>query len=177
MVAKLASAPKKYTFRVTLPAGGRLVSSAQLLGSQNETGEIIALDGGGNTLGMFAKAWAKDAHGAAVPTRYRIEGASIVQTVELTDATAFPVVIDPEFITIIKCAGAIAIAIGASIVPGGAIVRFIRHVGDVKKAATIFVRALKAAAPGAKDRALRNLLIGVGGSLTGIGVIAEACSS
>ena len=176
VVAKNASAPTEYTFPVTLPPGGRLVSSTELLGAQNDTGEIIALDGAGTALGLFDPPWAKDAQGAAVPTQYRIEGSSIVQIVGFSDSTAFPVVIDPDFVKILKCAGAIAFALGASIVPGGAIIRFIRKVGSIKKAATIFVRTLKAAKPAKRDKALRKLLFSVGGSLTGIGVIVETCS-
>jgi hypothetical protein len=176
VVAKRASAPKEYTFPVTLPAGGRLVSSAELLGAQHDTGEIIALDGAGDVVGVFGKAWAKDAQGAAVPTHYRIEGSSIVQTVDFTDATVFPVVLDPEFLTVLRCAGVIALALGTTIVPGGAIARFISRVGSIKKAATIFYRALRAARPEARTQALRNLLKNVGGSLIGVDIIANACS-
>ena len=176
VVAKHAAAPREYIFPVILPPGGRLASSAELLGVQNDTGEIIAMDGAGNALGIFGKAWAKDAQGEAVPTRYRIEGSAIRQTVELTDATAFPVVIDPEFLTILKCAGVIVASLGTAIVPGGAIVRFISKVGSIKKAATIFSRALRAARPAQRNRALRNLLVGVGGSLAGTEIIANACS-
>jgi hypothetical protein len=176
VVAKHASAPREYTFPVTLPPGGRLVSSAELLGAQYDTGEIIALDGAGHALGTFGRAWAKDAEGATILTQYRVEGSSIVQTVEFTGSTAFPVVIDPAFLTILRCAGVIALALSSTIAPGGAIVRFISRVGSLKKAATIFYRALKAARPASRGKALRNLLKNVGGSLVGIDIIAKACS-
>jgi hypothetical protein len=52
-----------------------------------ETGEPVAL---------IEPAWAKDANGAAVPTRYEIDGSTLTQVVDVDQNTAFPVVADPS---------------------------------------------------------------------------------
>jgi hypothetical protein len=52
-----------------------------------ETGEPVAL---------IEPAWAKDANGAAVPTRYEIDGSTLTQVVDVDQDTAFPVVADPS---------------------------------------------------------------------------------
>lgn len=52
-----------------------------------ETGEPVAL---------IEPAWAKDANGTAVPTRYEIDGSTLTQVVDVDEHTAFPVVADPS---------------------------------------------------------------------------------
>ncbi len=42
-------------------------------------------------------AWAVDANGAAVPTRYEIDGTTLTQVVETDATTAYPVVADPSW--------------------------------------------------------------------------------
>ncbi|ROS52552.1 hypothetical protein [Frigoribacterium sp. PhB24] len=49
------------------------------------------------TLAEFEQPWAVDARGESLPTSYSIEGNTITQTVDTTDAT-FPVVADPKLI-------------------------------------------------------------------------------
>jgi hypothetical protein len=68
------SAPSSYAFPVEGPAGSRLVTAAELLGPQYDTGEVLLLDAGQRALAVIAPAWAKDATGRAVPTRYRLAG-------------------------------------------------------------------------------------------------------
>ncbi|WP_031155363.1 hypothetical protein [Streptomyces erythrochromogenes] len=41
--------------------------------------------------------WAKDANGKAVPTSYRLDGNTLVQTIETGPDTAYPVVADPHY--------------------------------------------------------------------------------
>lgn len=59
----------------------------------------------------IATPWAVDANGSPLPTYYSIEGTSIVQTVETTADTAFPVVADPSLLwwikTGAKCVGGV----------------------------------------------------------------------
>lgn len=52
-----------------------------------ETGEPVA---------VIEPAWAKDAHGRAVETRYEIDGSTLTQVVDVDESTAFPVVADPS---------------------------------------------------------------------------------
>ncbi|MEU8436279.1 hypothetical protein AB0F18_25925 [Streptomyces sp. NPDC029216] len=73
-----AQAPTEYRFRLDLPEGATLVRQ-------------------GETIGAFEAPWAKDAHGAPVPTAYRIEGTTLVQSITVTERTAFPLVADPTW--------------------------------------------------------------------------------
>lgn len=65
----------------------------------------------------IAAPWAVDANGSPLPTRYSVEGSTVIQTVETTAATAFPVVADPSWVWWIekgaKCVGGV-IALGAA---------------------------------------------------------------
>lgn len=64
-----------------------------------EDGGVVARDvSTGDLLGVIQPAWAVDANGASVPTSYRVDGATLVQSVALTSATAFPVIADPFWI-------------------------------------------------------------------------------
>lgn len=82
-----ASAPTRYDYEYTLPAGGSLVPS--------ETGGVLVLDGSGVPLAMVDAPWAYDANGNAVPTHYEINGSVLTQTVD-HDGAAYPVVADPR---------------------------------------------------------------------------------
>jgi hypothetical protein len=83
-----AAAPREYRFE--LGEGVELIPL--------EDGGVTARDAAGDILGTFEPAWALDANGAAVPTSYTIDGSTLVQSVTLTTATAFPVVADPFWI-------------------------------------------------------------------------------
>lgn len=82
-----ASAPTEYRFPMTLPAGARLESTP-------DGGVTILNDEA--TIGAVATPWAKDAHGAMVPTRYHLDGTTLVQAVDFNSHTAFPVIADPK---------------------------------------------------------------------------------
>jgi hypothetical protein len=67
--------------------------------------ELHALDDGsvavldeqtGEPVALIEPAWAKDADGAPVATRYEINGSTLTQVVDVADDTAFPVVADPS---------------------------------------------------------------------------------
>ncbi|MBG9887057.1 hypothetical protein ABE10_10975 [Bacillus toyonensis] len=83
-----ASAPKEYRFPLNLPEGGQ----AALFGD----GSVIISDATGQAVGGFRAPWAVDAQGASVPTTFRLDGDDLVQTVEFTADTAFPVTADPD---------------------------------------------------------------------------------
>ncbi|WP_329412869.1 hypothetical protein OG802_21785 [Streptomyces sp. NBC_00704] len=88
---KDSGAPHEYRFGLGLPADTELMADGN-------GGYLITRPGsqGTTVLGSIAAPWAKDAHGEAVPTSYRIDGGSLVQTVNTTADTAFPVVADPS---------------------------------------------------------------------------------
>jgi len=79
-------APTRYEFPLDLPVG----TSAQQL----PDGSVAVVDRTGGVVGAFAAPWAVDASGAAVPTRFTLEGDVLVQTIDHTGA-AHPVVADP----------------------------------------------------------------------------------
>lgn len=47
-------------------------------------------------IGSIAPAWAKDANGIDVETRYSLNGNTITQVVEFDEHSAFPIVADPS---------------------------------------------------------------------------------
>ncbi|WP_157780450.1 hypothetical protein [Leifsonia xyli] len=83
-----AKAPKRYDYPIEVPSGASLVQSPQ--------GVIAIVAGDGAPLRVFGNAWAKDAHGKAVPTHYEIVGNTLTQVIDFTEHTAFPVVADPS---------------------------------------------------------------------------------
>jgi hypothetical protein len=83
-----AAAPREYTVPIFVPNGYGLRANANgSIDLENaQTGDV---------LGGFATPWAKDASGTAIPTSYRIDGNTLIQTVEFDADAAFPVVADP----------------------------------------------------------------------------------
>ncbi|MDK1472739.1 hypothetical protein QNO07_04735 [Streptomyces sp. 549] len=89
---KNPSAPSEYRFRVEPQPGVGLVEDGA-------GGFLLARDpqdGVGEVVGALEAPWAKDANGRPVPTSYRLEGNTVIQTVETSRDTAFPVVADPK---------------------------------------------------------------------------------
>lgn len=82
-----ATSQAEFTYEVVLPNGSTL--------RDGDDGSINFLDENGTVLGGIAPAWAVDAEGAPVPTHYEIEGSSVIQVVEISNDTKFPVVADP----------------------------------------------------------------------------------
>lgn len=82
-----ASASRKYTYDLAIPTDAVV--------TEGEDGSMLFTTPDGDWLGGVAAPWATDANGSPVPTRYRIEGSALVQEVDFTNTTAFPVVADP----------------------------------------------------------------------------------
>lgn len=85
-VIESASAPKRFEYEVGLPDG--------VIMSHIEGGGVV-LERGAETVATIAPAWARDANGNEVETWYEIEDSTLVQTVEHSDADAYPIVADP----------------------------------------------------------------------------------
>jgi len=66
----------------------------------NDDGSVDLLQslvgGGAAQVGHVEPAWAKDADGASLPTRYTVQGNLLTQTVTTNRETAYPVVADPK---------------------------------------------------------------------------------
>ncbi|MFM9615526.1 DNRLRE domain-containing protein [Streptomyces niveiscabiei] len=90
-VIKNATAPHDYTSAMRLPKGARLTAFDRgtiLISSGTDDDPVVH--------GLIDAPWARDANGKEVPTSFRIDGDKLIQTVEFTAATAFPVVADPK---------------------------------------------------------------------------------
>ncbi|WP_133162920.1 hypothetical protein [Arthrobacter glacialis] len=83
-----ADAPSNYSYSFDVDG-----SPANL--SALEDGSILVSDKDGNPSSLVAPAWAKDANGTYLETKYEIEGNVLTQTVNL-DGAAFPVIADPR---------------------------------------------------------------------------------
>ena len=88
-----SNAPTTYAFPLTVPAGASLVPDSNGDGGYS----IQSTPSNGVTIqyGKIGAPWAKDANGNPVPTSYSIQGNTLIQTVNFTNSTAFPVVADP----------------------------------------------------------------------------------
>jgi len=88
-----ANAPTSQRFDLGLPA------DASLRPSDDGGYDVVQTPAGGGvlTLGHIDAPWAKDANGDPVPTHYTLEGTTLVQAVQTSATTAFPVVADPLF--------------------------------------------------------------------------------
>lgn len=81
-----SSAPVEYSFHMELPEGATV----------RQDGESISFfDAQGTFLAGLAPAWAKDAHGTDIPTRYEVSGTTVTQIVEHSNSYAYPIVADP----------------------------------------------------------------------------------
>lgn len=87
------NAPTEQRFDLQLPTGAHLAT--------NDSGgyDIFQDNGKGYTTlkGAISAPWAKDAHGKDVATSYKLEGGTLVQSIDTNSTTAFPVVADPHY--------------------------------------------------------------------------------
>ncbi|MFF0416508.1 hypothetical protein ACFYUY_39530 [Kitasatospora sp. NPDC004745] len=89
---KDSNAPAEQRYELSLPEGTEAVadgSGGYDLIRPVEGGAAVAV-------GRIDAPWAKDAQGSPVATGYRLEGNTLVQRVDTTEGTAFPVVADPK---------------------------------------------------------------------------------
>jgi hypothetical protein len=174
--------PDQFRFPVSLDGG----SSLQLRddGSVTVSSEVSYLDEAGNATtrtlvtSTIAPAWAVDADGKAVPTRYSLEGDTLVQHVDLTATTAFPVVADPFWSTawhVARCVSAIAVAVATLMIPVSKVLKlkaFVRAVGGVRTAAKLLVGATSRAE---KARVISGAIAVGAAEILGIDAIYTNC--
>ena len=99
-------APTEYRFPMTLPDGAALFPRTD--------GGAVVIGADGQLVSYVAPAWAFDANGQPVPTRYLIEGTTLVQVIDHQGA-AYPVTADPWWSTILATLGA---ALASGLVAG-----------------------------------------------------------
>ncbi|MFG1959700.1 hypothetical protein [Nonomuraea sp. NPDC049028] len=85
-IIKDSSAPTEYRFPISAPEGSEL--------EVEEDDGTVLIYNNDIYLAEIDLPWAKDANGNAVPTSYRVEGMTLIQTVNHAGA-AYPVVADP----------------------------------------------------------------------------------
>lgn len=171
-----SSASKEYTFVFNIPKSSKLITAKEYLGSEFDTKEVYVLNKDNIITSIIDPAWAKDANGSNVPTYYRVEGNKLIQVVEFTKNNAFPIVADPNWAKIAKCAGSIALALGSGLFLGAKLIKikkYIKIIGGVKKTAKLLVTA--GATWEARMNAGGYALVALAAELTGIGDIAENC--
>jgi hypothetical protein len=88
-VLQSPDAGNSMTYALDLPKGAHLQT--------RDDGALSILASDGSLLGGIASPWARDAKGHAVATSYSVTGSKLLQTVEPTAGTAYPIVADPYF--------------------------------------------------------------------------------
>ncbi|MEW2444843.1 hypothetical protein [Micromonospora marina] len=86
-VMRSPSASSEQRYALTLPTGTGLVPA--------EDGGYVLMNDNGSIVGAVDAPWAVDAGGKALPTRYRLDGNTLIQSTD-TEGAAFPVVADPK---------------------------------------------------------------------------------
>lgn len=89
-VIESKTAPTRYSYQLTLPAGATLTPL--------NSGQILMSDEDGGDLGVIDAPWAKDSAGSDVPTRYEIDNGAVTQVVDHSAAYQYPIVADPVVI-------------------------------------------------------------------------------
>lgn len=84
-VIQSPEAPVAYSYQIDLPVGTTI----------QRDGESLFFLNGDTLVGGLAPAWAEDANGQAVPTRYEVDGNTVTQIVEHDATFTYPVVADP----------------------------------------------------------------------------------
>jgi len=152
-----ATSADSFTYRLGLPAGVAPHLQAD--------GSVLMLDAAGTIHGGFDAPWAKDATGKAVPTHYTLAGDAVIQHVDVSATTAFPVVADPEgWWGWAKC----TTSIGALVAGNLLIATKIRKLGGIPKV----IETLKAAR-NAQER--YKALLYFFGEFAGINAVLTNC--
>ncbi|MEC0033315.1 hypothetical protein P4L29_02505 [Bacillus cereus] len=168
-------APKEYKFGIDIPNGGKLVTSADYLGKEYDTGEVFIVDSENIIQSVFMPAWAKDANGKPVSTHYKVDGNTLIQVVEFDKNTAFPVIADPDWVKIGKCSGALAAFVGGNLVAVSKLIKikkYINTLGGFGEAAKLLVQA---STWEERMRVGGQALVGLAGELTGATGVWAAC--
>ena len=155
-------APTEYRFDLTVPAGAALQTTP------DGGAAVVGADGG--VVSVVAPAWALDANGTQVPTRYRIEGTTLVQVIDHHGA-AYPVVGDPCWTCwakkawdVVKCTAAVAAFVAGNLF----VAAKIKKIGGVAK----MVEKLR----GAKSWEARyKAVLSITGEVAGISLVVDEC--
>lgn len=124
-------ASKNYEFDVTIPEGDYL-DFFKVVDENEQDGSIAIFNSDSEIIGLIDAPWAKDADGNNVPTHYEIQGNKVIQTIEFTENTSFPIVADPTAWQITKCAASILSLLVGVYGTGGKVIRAINFLRKAK---------------------------------------------
>ena len=79
--------PTRYRFESAIPEGH--------VGTVQPDGSVMISDAVGYQQGVITTPWAYDHNGHSIPTQYTVEGTTLVQSIDHSQATAYPVIADP----------------------------------------------------------------------------------
>lgn len=177
-----STASKEYEFAYDLPAGYKLVTAADYLGDEYDTGEVYIVDQENIITTIIDPAWAKDANGNDIETYYKVNGNTLVQVVNFDEDTAFPVVADPSAWQIGMCIANIAAFIAGYAFPISKIMKakqYIKALGGIKTAATLLIKysSITAIERAAIGKATKAALGGLFMTFIGVDGIRGYCLS
>ena len=128
-------------------------------------GRVSILDASGEEIAMVDAPWARDADGREVPTRYEVDGTTLVQVVDHRSAAyRYPIVADPSVWKVAKCVA----HVGGFIAGNALAILKIRKAGGVVKVAKILL------GKGRREQKLKAALV-VFGNIAGIDAVVRNC--
>lgn len=164
------NANNEYKFTFKLNPGQKLITAAEYLGAEFDTGEVYIVNEDNIITSIVDPAWVKDANGKSVNTNYKVEGNELTQYVEFDSSSAFPIVADPNWGKITRCVGSLSWMIGSSIFAVAKIMKikkYIKILGGLRSTAKLLVtyttRAQRWKAGGAVLINLAAVISGVDG--------------
>lgn len=152
-----STASKEYTFAYDLPEGYSLITAKDYYcdiidneavnENDYDTGEVYIVNKDNVIDTVIDAAWAVDANGNDVDTYYVVNENILTQVVNFDEKTTFPVIADPSAWKIAKCAAAIGLIVAGTVIAAAKVakvVKYIKTLGGVKKAAKLVVLAYAA---------------------------------
>lgn len=165
-----ADAPSEYAFGLALPEGATA--------AVEQDGSVAIRDEAGDLLSGYDVPWAIDAAGAAVPTSFRIEGDTLIQSVDLSAAT-FPVIADPSDLWgWAGCIGTVLAEVAGNALVAAKFAKLVTRFGTIQRTVEIMVRAWRASTDANKRvQAVVTAVGGLGAEILGVTSIKNACFS
>ena len=135
-------------------------------------GSAALINSDGEIVGFVEAPWAVDAAGNSVATHFEVSGNTLVQVVEPSAGTQFPVVADPDFIFFAKCAGGIALFAAEN---GAMMVKFWKVFKSTKQLVALF-KSIRKMSKGSKITYLKAKLGSIASDLSGFGDLVSRCT-
>jgi hypothetical protein len=93
-VVEASDSASSFQFAAFIPPGGSLMPLDGALEDEAFSTEVLVKDAAGAVVGAYDAPHARDANGALLPATYRVVGDDLIQTVDVSAADAFPVLVD-----------------------------------------------------------------------------------